>query len=206
MAGKYNVFVMKVSNAGEMTKAKPICSKNPNRTSARDPRDVASIRPNAATTAPEPTIAFANPSANPNFPCSSLTLERMKRYIREKKGTALLTDFIEGEFHTMSLKMFAELLRSEGWEVEFYSSILSVARLFKHLEKTDKTLNLICTSHDALQPGRTSKRTEDTQNQCGTKSPGIIVGSQLFKTKKVRDSLIDNETGVPLADFLASSF
>ncbi len=43
---------------------------------------------------------------------------KFRKYHREKVGTALLADFVEGEYHVIGLKMFAELLRSSGWDVE----------------------------------------------------------------------------------------
>jgi len=133
--------------------------------------------------------------------------QKLKKYFRERRGTALLTNFIEGEFHNIGLKMFAELLRYEGWDVELYGSTLSVAQVFNHIEKSRKNFDLICISltmgfnlielRSVLKILRTNVLTSNSKT---------VVGSQLFKTKKNRDSLIDEETRLPLADMLASSF
>ena len=131
---------------------------------------------------------------------------KMKVFRREKKGSALLANFVEGEFHTIGLKMFAELLRSDGWEVEFYTSSLSVSQIFKYLQKSQKRFELICLSltmqfnleefAGTLKILRTNLLTKDCT---------IIAGSDLFKTKRARGSLIDKETGRPLLDFIATS-
>ena len=133
--------------------------------------------------------------------------QKLKKYFRERRETALLTNFIEGEFHNIGLKMFAELLRFEGWDVELYGSTLSVAQVFKHIEKSRKTFDLICISLTmGFNLGELRNVLKILRTNVLTNSSKIVVGSQLFKNKKNRDALVDEETRLPLADMLASSF
>jgi methanogenic corrinoid protein MtbC1 len=153
------------------------------------------------------TVADEHFATETTLDAIDLVSDKMKKYIREKKGSALLANLIEGEFHRVGLKMFAELLRSEGWEVEYYSSSLSIAQLFKYLEKTGKTFHLICIS---LTMGFNLPELQSLlkilRTNIWTKNSKIIIGSTLFKQKKVGDALIDKETGVYLADLLATNF
>jgi hypothetical protein len=54
---------MKVSTINDMAKAIPACSRNPKGTTAREPRETASINPSDVTTFPDPDIAPNNPSS-----------------------------------------------------------------------------------------------------------------------------------------------
>lgn len=132
---------------------------------------------------------------------------KFKKYHREKIGTALVADFVEGEYHIIGLKMFGELLKSIGWEVELHASPLNITSILKHIEKSRKKFDLICCSvtmdfnlkefKNILKILRTNIYTKDSI---------ILVGSRLFTSKRVRDLMIDEETSKPLADFLAKNF
>ncbi len=132
---------------------------------------------------------------------------KLRGFHREKTGSALLANFVEGEYHTVGLKMFAELLKDDGWEVELFSAPLHVVSLFKYLESAGKRFDLICCSvtmefnledlKSILKILRTNIHTKDTM---------VLVGSQLFLDKRFIDLMIDEKTNTPLADFLAKNF
>lgn len=132
---------------------------------------------------------------------------KLRTFHRESTGSALLANFVEGEYHTVGLKMFSELLKADGWNIELFTSSLHVANLFKYLESAGRRFDLICCSvtmefnleelRSVLKILRTNIHTKDTT---------VLVGSQLFLNKRFRDKMIDEETNEPLADFLAKSF
>ena len=132
---------------------------------------------------------------------------KLRCFHRVSTGSALLTNFVEGEYHTVGLKMFSELLKADGWDIELFTTSLHVANLFKHLESARKRFDLICCSvtmefnlkelQSILKILRTNIHTKYTK---------VLVGSHLFLEKRFRDKMIDEETNKPLADFLAKSF
>ena len=122
-------------------------------------------------------------------------------------GSALFANFVEGEYHTVGLKMFAQLLKADGWEVQFFPSQFNVASLFRYLDAKGRRFDLICCSvtmefnvddlKGILKILRTNIRTRKTK---------IVVGSQLFQQESYVDRMIDDETKEPLADCLAKDF
>lgn len=132
---------------------------------------------------------------------------KMKVFHRQKMGSALFANFVEGEYHTVGLKMFSELLKSDGWDVELFKSPMHVASFFKYLETARRKFDLICCSitmefniddlKSILKILRTNIYTKNTK---------ILIGSQLFLQQRFVDQMIDAETKVPLADFLAMNF
>jgi len=132
---------------------------------------------------------------------------KFRKYYRAKVGTALVADFVEGEYHIIGLKMFAELLRSSGWDVELYESPLNISNILKHIEKSRKKFDLICcsvTMEFNLKELKNILKILGTN--INTKNSLILVGSRLFTSKRVRDFMMDEETTKPLADFLAKNF
>jgi len=132
---------------------------------------------------------------------------KFRKYYREKIGTALIADFVEGEYHVIGLKMFAELLRFNGWDIELHDSPLSITSILKHIEKSGKKFDLICcsvTMEFNLKELKTILKILRTN--INTKNSLILVGSRLFTSKRVRDLMTDEETSKPLADFLAKNF
>jgi MerR family transcriptional regulator, light-induced transcriptional regulator len=131
---------------------------------------------------------------------------KLRGFHRESRGSALLANFVEGEYHTVGLKMFSELLKADGWNIELFTTSLHVGNIFKHLESSGKRYDLICCSVtmefnleelcSILKILRTNIHTRDTT---------VLVGSHLFQEKRFRDKMIDEETNQPLADFLAKS-
>jgi MerR family transcriptional regulator, light-induced transcriptional regulator len=132
---------------------------------------------------------------------------KFRKYYREKVGAALLADFVEGEYHVIGLKMFAELLRSNGWDVELYASPLNVMNILKHIEKSGKKFDLICCSVTMEFNLKELKNIlKILRTNINTKNSLILVGSRLFTSKRVRELMTDEETTKPLADFLAKNF
>jgi len=132
---------------------------------------------------------------------------KFRKYRREKIGTALVADFVEGEYHVIGLKMFAELLRSRGWEVELHETPLSIASILKHIEKSGKKFDLICCSVTMdFNLNELKNILKILRTNINTKNSLILVGSRLFGSKRVRDLMNDEETTKPLADFLAKNF
>ena len=118
-----------------------------------------------------------------------------------------MANFVEGEYHTVGLKMFSELLKADGWDIELFTTSLHVANLFKYLESTGKRFDLICcsvTMEFNLEELRSILKILRTNNH--TKYTKVLVGSHLFLEKRFRDKMIDEETNKPLADFLAKDF
>lgn len=132
---------------------------------------------------------------------------KFKVFRKQSTGSALVANFVEGEYHTVGLEMFARLLKSQGWDVELLSVPLNISALFKQLENSRKRFDLICCSVtmefniedlvSVLKILRTNINTRDSI---------ILVGSQLFLDERVTDQIIDRETQEPLADFLAKTF
>ena len=132
---------------------------------------------------------------------------KLKSFNRETTGSALLANFVEGEYHTVGLRMFSELLKSDGWNIELFTTSLHVANLFNYLERAGKRFDLICCSVTMvfnLEELRSVLKILRTNIH--TKSTIVLVGSQLFQDKRFRDRMIDEETRMPLANFLARSF
>jgi len=118
-----------------------------------------------------------------------------------------LANFVEGEYHTVGLKMFSELLRADGWDVRLFTTSLHVANFFKYLESAGKRFDLICcsvTMEFNLEELRSILKILRTNIH--TKNMIVLAGSQLFVNKRFRDKMIDEETNKPLADFLSKSF
>ncbi len=132
---------------------------------------------------------------------------KLKSFHRESTGSALLANFVDGEYHTVGLKMFSELLKADGWNIELFTTSLHVANLFNFLERAGKRFDLVCCSvtmefnleelRSILKILRTNIHTKDTI---------VLVGSQLFQDKHFRDRMIDEETHESLANFLARGF
>lgn len=132
---------------------------------------------------------------------------KLKSFHRESVGSALLANFVEGEYHTLGLKMFSELLKADGWNIELFTTSLHVANLFNYLERAGKMFDLICcsvTMEFNLEELRSILKILGTNIH--TKDTIVLVGSHLFQDKRFRDKMIDDETHRPLANFLARGF
>jgi methanogenic corrinoid protein MtbC1 len=153
------------------------------------------------------TVADEHFASETTLDSIDLVSEKMRRFNRSTRRSALVANMIEGEYHTIGLKMFSELLRSEGWSVEFYSSSLSVAQVIKYLEKTGKKFDLICISLTMqFNLAELLSVLKILHTNILTNSSKIIIGSQLFKINRNRNLLVDTETGTMLADYLALDF
>ncbi len=131
-----------------------------------------------------------------------------KEFRREekRKGTALLANLVEGEYHTVGLRMFAELLKADGWDVELFPQPAHVSNVFRHIEKAGGKIKLVCCTVTMEFNLRELKSIlKILRTNIHTKDSTVIVGSQLFRLKRFRDQMVDTETAKPLADFLAKN-
>lgn len=136
-----------------------------------------------------------------------LLSSKLKTVHRKKIGSALIANFVEGEYHTVGLKMFSELLKSYGWEVQFFQSSLHVASLFKYLETAGKRFDLICCSITMeFNIDDLKSILKILKTNIHTRNMRILIGSPLFTRKSFAEKVIDDETKKPLADYLAKDF
>jgi methanogenic corrinoid protein MtbC1 len=153
------------------------------------------------------TVADEHYATEVTLEAIDLLPSKLKVFRRQKIGSALLANFVDGEFHTVGLKMFSQLLKAEGWDVELFTLPLHLATFFKFLETTGRRFDLICCSVtmdfniDDLKSMLKVLRTN-----IHTKNMKILVGSQLFQQQRFAVQMIDDETKEPLADFLAKDF
>jgi methanogenic corrinoid protein MtbC1 len=122
-------------------------------------------------------------------------------------GSALVANLVEREHHVVGLRMFAEILKGEGWKVEYLASPMNAASLYKRMEESSEKFDLACCTvtmksnleelTGALQKLRANPITAEST---------IVVGSPLFSDKGLVDKMTDRKTGKPLADFMAKNF
>ncbi len=67
------------------------------------------------------TVSDEHYSTEVTLGCISLAAEKLRRFRREPMAFAYLST-AEGEFHSLGIRMLAELLRNEGWETELHTS------------------------------------------------------------------------------------
>jgi len=126
---------------------------------------------------------------------------------KKDNGSALIANLIEREHHTVGLRMFAEILKAEGWKVDYLASPMNAASLFKRMEESSEKFDLACCTvtmksnleelKNALQKLRANPSTAEST---------IVVGSPLFSDQNLVDKMTDQESGRPVADFLAKDF
>lgn len=124
----------------------------------------------------------------------------------KSKGSALVANFLDREHHTVGVKMFAELLKANGWKVDFFATPLHIESLFDHIQKSSN-YNLICcalTMEFNLQ--EIARILKTLRTNANTRESVIVVGSPLFSEKRFIDKVTDEGTGKPLADLLAKNF
>ncbi len=122
----------------------------------------------------------------------------------ENIGTALLL-VVEGEYHYVGLKMFANLLSKMGWKVEFLGQSLPMADLTTVLSKSSKKYDLICISITILENLLVLIKTlKIIRDQALLKDSIVIIGGRLFKYQKIKDFVQDQHKDAPLVDYVAS--
>ena len=133
--------------------------------------------------------------------CISLVSERKRKFRRESVGAAVLAP-VEGEFHTVGLKMLSELLRSEGWE----TSLSDAGSLSASPEgrMDDHHVDLVClsaTMQSSVDKVAEIARTLRRKPQFA--SARIVVGGPALTDPGARKAVID--AAGPLVDYLALS-
>ncbi len=122
----------------------------------------------------------------------------------ENIGTALLL-VVEGEYHYVGLKMFANLLSKMGWKVEFLGQSLPMADLTTVLSKSSKKYDLICISITILENLLVLIKTlQIIRDQALLKDSIVIIGGRLFKYQKIKDFVQNQHKDAPLVDYVAS--
>jgi MerR family transcriptional regulator, light-induced transcriptional regulator len=126
-------------------------------------------------------------------------------------GSVAVLSCVEGEFHYVGMKMLAEILASQGWDVHFIGQSLPIAQVIQTLKKSKKVFDIICLSitipfNLASLIAAIHALREDPVIKRST----IIVGGRLFKSKKIQKILLkgagSSSSDSILADFVTSNF
>jgi methanogenic corrinoid protein MtbC1 len=126
---------------------------------------------------------------------------------KKNSGSALIANLIEREHHVVGLRMFAELLKGEGWKVDYLASPMNAASLFKRKEESSEKFDLACctvTMKSNLE--ELTSALQKLRAHPSTAESTIVVGSPLFSDRSLADKMTDKKTGKPMADFLAKNF
>jgi methanogenic corrinoid protein MtbC1 len=153
------------------------------------------------------TVADEHYTTEATLEAIELLSNKIKKFQRDRVGFALIANFVEGEYHTVGLRMFSELLKSHGWDVQFFAMPLHVASLFKYLETAGKKFDLICcsvTMEFNIEELKSILKILKTNVQ--TRNVKILVGSHLFDRSNFVEKFTDEETKQSLADYLAKDF
>ena len=117
-------------------------------------------------------------------------------------GSAAVLSCVEGEFHYVGLKMFAEILVKEGWDVQFLGQSLPIRHIIDTLKKKKGgKVDLICLS--VTIPFNISSLVDTIRalrEEPVLKEAVIIVGGRVFKSKKI-SSMIEANSHERLADY-----
>jgi len=124
--------------------------------------------------------------------CIPMAAEKLRKFRREVKGYAVLCP-AEGEFHFVGLKMLAELLRNEGWEVELRDSAPTASNLGGLTAQ--RHVDLFCLS--ATMPSNVARVAEAIRiirREPAFKSAKVLVGGPAFEGKGARRIVEDART------------
>lgn len=159
--------------------------------------------------APKGVITFADEHYRSDVTLRAIdTLSKKFSPSRGKEGgSALVANLLQREHHTVGIKMFAAILKANGWKVDFVASPLDVTSFFKRIEKSSEKFNLICfTVTMEFNVEELARILKTLRTNANTRDAIIVVGSRLFSAKSFIDKMTDKETGRPLADFIAKDF
>ena len=121
-----------------------------------------------------------------------------------RAGSAVMLSCVEGEFHYVGLKMFAEILAKEGWDVQFLGQSLPVRHIVDTLKKKGSKIDLICLSVTILfNLSSLIETIRALRRETLLKDVTIIVGGRVFRSKKIR-AVIKGDSRDRLADFVAA--
>lgn len=125
---------------------------------------------------------------------------------REKPGNTLLLSCVEGEYHYVGLKMFAEILANYGWNVQFFGPSVPLAEVLKSVRARGKLVNLVCLSITmSFNISILTDTIKKLRQEPLLSAAKIVVGGGLFKSRKLRESLTQECGEVRLADYVSTN-
>ncbi|HVP23850.1 MAG TPA: B12-binding domain-containing protein [Conexivisphaerales archaeon] len=131
---------------------------------------------------------------------------RLRAQAGVRKGSAVLLNCVEGEFHYVGLKMFSALLSSEGWDVEFIERGASLNRVFEYLRGLGRRFDIVClTMTMGYNEESLIKTLRALRADTLFRDSVIIVGSRLLKSKRVKEAVTGKASGERLADYCSLS-
>jgi methanogenic corrinoid protein MtbC1 len=134
--------------------------------------------------------------------CEESGLGAPRKATEGERGTAVLCN-IEGEYHEVGLRMFAELLREQGWETDFLGSNSYVDSLRERARRTGG-FGLLCVS--ATMPSNIPSliaRLRMMKEEPLFAKTKIVVGGSAFRSYRARAALL-SPPGI--ADVVAEDF
>jgi methanogenic corrinoid protein MtbC1 len=125
---------------------------------------------------------------------------------RERTGNTLLLSCVEGEYHYVGLKMFAEILANYGWNVQFLGPSVPLAEVLKSVRARGKPVDLVCLSITmSFNMSILTDTIKQLRREPLLSGAKIVVGGSLFKSRKLRESLTREYGKVRLADYVSTS-
>jgi len=123
-----------------------------------------------------------------------------------RRGSAVVLNCVEGEFHYVGLRMFAFLLSSEGWDVEFVERSLSLPRVLEYLKGLGRKFNLVCLTFTMeYNIGSVVSTLKSLRADPLFKDAVIVVGSRLLRSKRNREMVTGATSKERLADYCSPS-
>jgi methanogenic corrinoid protein MtbC1 len=123
-----------------------------------------------------------------------------------RRGSAVVLNCVEGEFHYVGLRMFALLLSGEGWNVEFVEHSLSLPRVLEYLKGLGRKFDLVCLTFTMEYNIESVVRTlRSLRADPLFKDSTIVVGSRLLRSKRKREMVTGAASNERLADHCSSS-
>jgi methanogenic corrinoid protein MtbC1 len=143
---------------------------------------------------------------------TDLLITRLKRsYIGVPRSVTALALCPDGEEHSLAIKMFSDLLESDGWKVVFIGPKCPTSDVLKHI-KTNPTDLVAISVATPLSLARARQLIAEIRSLSLEKTPSIIVGGAALKAKRnLRKNLeadaaaIDLSEGVDIANRLVSA-
>ena len=131
--------------------------------------------------------------------CVSFASERLAKFRRTARGLAILFT-AEGEYHVVALKMLSELLRDQGWDVEFLGPNPSSKYVLERARARGR-VDMICVS--ATMPSSLPNLVETLRKiraEPFFANTKVVAGGPVFRSNRARGLLRGGADGVALAD------
>jgi MerR family transcriptional regulator, light-induced transcriptional regulator len=123
---------------------------------------------------------------------------------RTRIGSAAVLSCVEGEFHYVGMKMFSEILASQGWDVHFIGQSLPIAHVIQTMKRSSKVFDIICISitlpFNLASLIATIRALREDPVLRGTT---IVVGGRVFRSKKIQRLLLKRTSSRGSDSFLA---